>query len=35
MDEYENVDDIPLDYFLVTFKENNFIPVGTPVCPLK
>ena len=29
MDEYENMDDIPLDYFLVSFEENNFIPVGT------
>ena len=29
MEEYENMDNIPLIYFLITFKENNFIPVGT------
>lgn len=30
-EEYENIDDIPLAYFLVTFKENYFIPVGTQI----
>ncbi len=28
IEEYENMDDIPLTYFLVTLNENNFIPVG-------
>jgi hypothetical protein len=31
MEEYENMDDIPLAYFLVSFKENNFIPVGSQI----
>lgn len=29
MEEYEDMGDIPLAYFLVMFEENNFIPVGT------
>ncbi len=31
VEEYENIDVIPLAYFLVTFKENYFIPVGTQI----
>ncbi len=31
MEEYKNLDDIPLAYYLVTFKENYFIPVGTQI----
>ncbi|MDR1773216.1 MAG: hypothetical protein LBS02_21655 [Hungatella sp.] len=31
MEEYENIDDIPLAYYLVAFKENYFIPVGTQI----
>jgi hypothetical protein len=31
MEDYENMDDIPLVYFLVTFKENYFITVGTQI----
>lgn len=29
IEEYENIGDIPLVYFTVSFEENNFIPVGS------